>query len=75
MHLKVLVQVQPSAVRARLTVAAISEDPCLLLGGKCDTSLILRKKFVVDADVAVRRTSNDDFVSREILLVVVDLTS
>ena len=63
MHLKVLVQVQPSAVRAGLTVAAISEDPCLLLGGKGDTSLILRKKFVVDADVAVRRTSNDDFIA------------
>ena len=40
-HLKVLIQIQPSAIRAGLAVATVGEHPSLLLRSKRDTSLVL----------------------------------
>ena len=73
-HFKVFVQVEPSTIGARLVVDTIDEPPRSLIRGELNVRLVLGQELVVDADVAIRCPSNNDFLAREVLLVVVDLT-
>ncbi len=41
MHFEILIEVEPGAVRARLVVESIGEDPLRLLRVERDTSLAL----------------------------------
>ena len=73
MHLIVFVEVQPGAVRARLSVDAVGEDPRVLFRIEEHARLALREQLIVDSDVAVRRSSNRDTLFDILaLLVVVD---
>lgn len=72
-HLEVLVQVQPSSVGAPFVIKAIDQPPSGLVRRKRNVGLILRQQLVVYSDVAVWSSTDHDFLSREVLLVVVDL--
>lgn len=74
-HFEVLVEVEPGAVRTRLVVEAVCENPGLLLSVETDICLALRQQFVIYFYVAVGSSSNDDRLSCVFLLVVVDLAS
>ena len=71
MHLIVLVEVQPGSVRAWLAVDTIGEDPRLLLRREEDARLAFREQFIVDSNVAVRRSSNCDALFDILALLVV----
>ena len=73
MHLEVLVQVEPSAVRARLIVDSVNQPPGGLIRGELNVRLVLRQKLVIDADVTVWGPPNHDFLPRKVLLVIKDL--
>ena len=74
MHLEVLVQVNPSAVGAWFVLETIDKDPLLRIGDESDGGLALGKQFVIDFNVAVRCSADDDSLSCQILLVVVYLS-
>ena len=73
-HLEVLVEVEPGAVGGGLVVEAVGEDPGVLVGHEGHRRLVLREQLVVDADVAVRGTPDDDALPCVLLFVVVDLS-
>ena len=60
MHLEVFVQVEPSAVRAWLIIAAVAEHPRLLFLGEGDVGLRLGEQLVVDSNVALGGATDDD---------------
>ena len=73
MHFEVLVQVEPGAIGARLVVNSVDEPPGSLIRGELNVRLVLGQELVVDADVTLRGPSDNYFLTRELLLVVVDL--
>ena len=75
MHLEVLVEVDPSAISARFVLESIDKDPLLRIGDEGDRGLALGKQLVVDFNVAVGRSANNDPLACQILLVVVDFSS
>ena len=73
-HIEIFVEVQPSAIGAGLVVRTICKFPVALIRQELDAGLILGQKLVVDSDVTVWGTADNDALFSEILLVVVDLT-
>ena len=71
MHLIVLVEVQPGAIRAWLAIDTIGEDPRILLRREEHTRLALREQFIIDSNVAVWRSSNCDALFDILALLVV----
>lgn len=73
MNLVVLIEVQPGSISTPFSINAIGEDPRILVGSEINARLALGQKLIVDANVAVRRSSyRDTLIDVLPLLVVVD---
>lgn len=71
LHLKVFVQVHPGTVRTLLATKTVREHPRLLILEELDRCLVLREKSIINADGALRRSSNNNGLA--LILIIVNL--
>ena len=73
-HLEILIKIEPSAIRAWFSIAAVTEHPrATIFEAVRDEGLVFAQQLIIDADVAVGCATDHDVLA-DLWFEEVDLT-